>query len=103
MKAIETFKKQFDFEINNNLLVKPFSWASFSELAYLEHHFLSNKVSLGFDDGQPYYEFIEEITFEEAFNLAKDLFDNNLFSNMQFGVEELDEVEVGDFESYFEK
>ena len=101
MKTIETFKQQFNFEINNNLLVKPFMWVSAGELAYLEHHSLSDKISLGFDDGQPFYEFIDEITFEEAFNLAKDLFDNNLSANMVFDVAELDDNEVGEFENFF--
>ena len=103
MKTIETFKKQFNFEINNNLLVKPFMWVSVGELAYLEHHSLSDKISLGFDDGQPFYEFTDEITFEEAFNLAKDLFEAKECCNMVFDINELDDNEVGDFESYFEK
>lgn len=102
MKTIETFKKQFDFEINNNLLIRPFSWVSFNELAFLEHHSLSNKISLGFDDGQPYYEFIDEITFEEAFNLAKELYENGLYCNMVFDEDKLNEEEVGEFESFFE-
>ena len=80
MKNLESFKQQFDFEINNNLLVKPFMWVNPSTLAFLELHSLSNKISLGFDDGQSYYEFTDEITFEEAFDLAKDLFEkaNNI-------------------------
>ena len=103
MKNFESFKQQFDFEINNNLLVKPFMWVNPSTLAFLELHSLSNKISLGFDDGQPYYEFTDEITFEEAFNLAKDLFEAKECCNMVFDIDELDDNEVGDFESYFEK
>lgn len=105
MKNLENFKKQFDFEINNNLLVKPSSWVNCSTLAFLENHSLSNKISLGFDDGQPYYEFIDEITFEQAFNLAKQLFEveGSYTCNMFFGIDELDDNEVGEFDSYFEK
>ena len=103
MKNLESFKQQFDFEINNNLLVKPFMWVNPSTLAFLELHSLSNKISLGFDDGQSYYEFTDEITFEEAFNLSKDLFEAKECCNMVFDIDELDDNEVGDFESYFEK
>jgi len=103
MKNLESFKQQFDFEINNNLLVKPFMWVNPSTLAFLELHSLSNKIQLGFDDGQSYYEFTDEITFEEAFNLAKDLFEAKECCNMVFDINRLDDNEVGDFESYFEK
>ena len=104
MKNLENFKKQFDFEINNNLLVKPLNWVNYSTLAFLKNHSLSNKISLGFDDSEPYYEFIDEITFEEAFNLAKELFEVEGLCNcnMVFGVDELDDNEVGEFDSYFE-
>jgi len=105
MKNLENFKKQFDFEIDNNLLVKPYNWVDCSTLAFLESHSLSNKISLGFDDGNAFYEFIDEITFEEAFNLAKELFEVEGFCNcnMFFGIDELDDNEVGEFDSYFEK
>jgi hypothetical protein len=103
MKNLENFKKQFDFEINNNLLVKPYMWVDCSTLAFLENHSLSNKISLGFDDGNAFYEFIDEITFEEAFNLAKELFEAKECCNMFFGIDELDDNEVGEFENYFEK
>ena len=104
MKSLQEFKQHFDFEIDDNLLVKPFYWVTFKELAYLEDHFLNDKISLDVDDGAPFYEFIEEITFSQAFELARQLSDNNLYSNMVLGNDQLDENEVGiAFMEFFKK